>query len=63
MAFSVGVQLFTLRKEMQDNLYGTLKKVKEIGYDGALTIEREGVPEDQQRIDIIEAKEYLEKLI
>lgn len=34
MAFSVGVQLFTLRKEMQDNLYGTLKKVKEIGYDG-----------------------------
>lgn len=34
MAFSVGVQLFSVRKEMMENLYGTLKKVKEIGYDG-----------------------------
>lgn len=38
-------------------------KLKEIGYDGALTIERECVTEDQKRIDIIDAKEYLEKLI
>ncbi len=34
MAFSVGVQLYTVRTEMKENLYGTLKKVKEIGYDG-----------------------------
>ena len=37
--------------------------VKEIGYDGALTIEREDASEEQKRIDIIDAKEYLEKLI
>lgn len=34
MAFSVGVQLYTVRNEMKENFYGTLKKVKEIGYDG-----------------------------
>ena len=34
MAFSVGVQLFTVRNEMKANLYATLKQVKEIGYDG-----------------------------
>ncbi|MBQ9761386.1 MAG: hypothetical protein IJW16_08585 [Clostridia bacterium] len=34
MAFSVGVQLFSVRNEMQANLYDTLKKVKAIGYDG-----------------------------
>ena len=34
MAFSVGIQLYTLRHEMEANLYGTLKKVKALGYDG-----------------------------
>lgn len=34
MAFNVGIQLFTLRNEMKENFYGTLKKVKEMGYDG-----------------------------
>ncbi len=34
MAFSVGVQLYTVRDEMKANLYATLKQVKEIGYDG-----------------------------
>ena len=34
MAFSVGVQLYSVRKDMKANLYGTLKKVKAMGYDG-----------------------------
>lgn len=34
MAFNVGIQLYTLRNEMKENFYGTLKKVKEMGYDG-----------------------------
>ena len=34
MAFSVGVQLYSVRNEMEKNLYGTLKKVKAMGYDG-----------------------------
>ncbi len=38
-------------------------KLKEIGYDGALTIERECVEGEEQRRDIIEAREILEKLI
>ena len=40
-----------------------INRLKEIGYDGALTIEREDTNEEQKRIDIIDAKEYLEKLI
>ena len=34
MAFSVGLQLFTVRNEMKENLYATLKQVKAVGYDG-----------------------------
>lgn len=40
-----------------------INKLKEIGYDGALTIEREDASEEQKRIDIIDAKAYLEELI
>ena len=39
-----------------------VKKLKEVGYDGALTIERE-ISGEQQRKDIIETKAYLETLI
>lgn len=39
-----------------------IKKLKEIGYDGPITIEREISGEEQTR-DILMAKEYLEKLI
>ena len=39
-----------------------VNKLKEVGYDGALTIERE-ISGDQQIKDIIETKSYLEKLI
>ena len=31
--FSVGLQLYSVRGDMEKNFYGTLKKVKEIGYD------------------------------
>lgn len=34
MSFPVALQLFTVREECKENLYGTLKKVKEMGYDG-----------------------------
>ena len=34
MAFPVAIQMYSLRKEASENLYGTLKKVKELGYDG-----------------------------
>ena len=37
-------------------------RLKEVGFDGSLTIERE-ISGEQQRIDIIETKAYLEKLI
>ena len=39
-----------------------VKKLKEVGFDGSLTIERE-ISGEQQRLDIIETKAYLEKLI
>lgn len=39
-----------------------IKKLKEIGYDGPITIEREISGEEQTR-DILMAKEYLEKLL
>jgi len=39
-----------------------IEKLKEIGYDGTLTIERE-ISGEQQIIDIKNGKEYLEKLI
>jgi sugar phosphate isomerase/epimerase len=31
--FKIGVQLYSLRDEMEKDFFGTLKKVKEIGYD------------------------------
>lgn len=39
-----------------------VKRLKEVGFDGSLTIERE-ISGEQQRKDIIETKAYLEKLI
>jgi sugar phosphate isomerase/epimerase len=39
-----------------------VKRLREVGFDGSLTIERE-ISGEQQRIDIIETKAYLEKLI
>lgn len=39
-----------------------IAKLKEVGYNGPLTIERE-ITGEQQMIDIIKGKEYLEKLI
>ncbi len=34
MTFPVAIQLYSLRDDAQKNMYGTLKKVKEMGYDG-----------------------------
>ena len=34
MAFPVALQMYPLRKEASENLYATLKKVKEMGYEG-----------------------------
>jgi len=39
-----------------------IKKLKEVGYDGTITIERE-ITGDKQTIDIVYAKKYLEKLM
>jgi sugar phosphate isomerase/epimerase len=34
MSFPVAIQMYSLRQDASKNLYGTLKKVKELGYDG-----------------------------
>ena len=34
MSFPVAIQLYTLRADAKKNFYGTLKKVKDLGYDG-----------------------------
>lgn len=34
MVFPVAIQMFSLREEASKNFYATLKKVKELGYDG-----------------------------
>ena len=34
MAFPVAIQMYSLRQEASENFYATLKKVKELGYDG-----------------------------
>ena len=34
MKFPVAIQVYSLRKEADANLYGTLKKIKAMGYDG-----------------------------
>ncbi len=34
MSFPVAIQMYSLRKDAQANLYATLKKVKALGYDG-----------------------------
>jgi sugar phosphate isomerase/epimerase len=39
-----------------------IEKLREVGYDGALTIERE-ISGEQQRLDIIAGKAFLETLI
>ena len=44
------------------NFPAFVAKLKEVGYDGALTIERE-ISGEQQRVDIIDTKAYLETLI
>ena len=44
------------------NFPAFIAKLKEVGYDGALTIERE-ISGEQQRVDIIDTKAYLETLI
>lgn len=46
----------------QVNFPALIKKLKEVGYDGTLTIEREITGEEQKK-DIIMAKTLLEKLI
>ena len=43
-------------------LAALLKRLKETGFDGSLTIERE-ITGEQQIKDILETKEYLQKLI
>ena len=32
--FKIGLQLYSVREDMQKDFEGTLKKVKEMGYDG-----------------------------
>lgn len=44
------------------NFPAFVKRLKQVGFDGSLTIERE-ISGEQQRMDIIETKAYLEKLI
>ncbi len=39
-----------------------IAKLREVGYDGALTIERE-ITGEQQRLDILAGKKYLESII
>ena len=34
MSFPVALQLYSVRKDAAENLYGTLKRVKALGYDG-----------------------------
>lgn len=34
MSFPVAIQMYSVREDAKTNLYGTLKKVKELGYDG-----------------------------
>ena len=34
MKFPVAIQVYSVRKEAENNLYGTLKQIKAMGYDG-----------------------------
>lgn len=34
MALTIGIQLYSVRDELEKDFYGTLKKIKEMGYDG-----------------------------
>ena len=43
------------------NFPAFIAKLKSQGYDGDITIERE-ISGEQQRLDILEAKEFLESL-
>ena len=57
MKLPVAVQLYSVRDEMQNDFYGTIKKMKEIGYDGFLTIERECG--ENPALDIAKATSFL----
>ena len=41
MSKPIAIQVYSVRDDAAADFYGTLKKIKEIGYDGFLTIERE----------------------
>jgi len=34
MSFPIAVQVYSVRDDASKNLYGTLKKIKAMGYDG-----------------------------
>ena len=34
MGFPTALQLYSVRGDMENDFYGTLKKVKDMGYDG-----------------------------
>ena len=34
MSFKVGLQVYSVREDAEKDLEGTLKKIKELGYDG-----------------------------
>ena len=58
----IGYQVYSAREDAAKDLLGTLKTIKALGYDGALTIERE-IEGEQQTIDILNGKAFLEKII
>ena len=55
MSFPVALQLFTVRNECKENFYGTLKKIKAMGYDG---VEFAGL----HGHSVVELKEMLEDI-
>ena len=58
----VAVQVYSVRDDAARDFKGTMLKLKEIGYDGALTIERE-ISGEQQREDVLHANKMLLGLI
>lgn len=55
MNFPVALQLYSVRHDLAEDYYGTLKKVKEMGYDG---VELSGLGEN----DPIEVRNMLSEL-
>lgn len=47
--FPVALQLYSVRKDLEKNFYGTLKKVKAMGYDGVEFAGRYGHPSEEIR--------------